>query len=48
MTDERPLASDFLLELCQLKLASNRAAYLPAWPNELAMALGDVEGGAMI
>ena len=40
MTDERPHASDFLLELCHLKLASNRVAYLPAWRNELAKVLG--------
>ena len=48
MTDERPFASDFLLELCHLKLDSNRVAYLSAWRNELAKALGDPEGGAMI
>jgi hypothetical protein len=40
MTDERPLASDFLLELCHLKLDSNRLAYLLAWRNEFAEALG--------
>ena len=49
MTDERPHASDCLLELCHLKLDSNRvAAYLPAWRNELTKVLGDSEGGAMI
>ena len=49
MTDERPHASDCLLELCHLKLDSNWvAAYLPAWRNELTKALGDSEGGAMI
>ena len=40
MTDERPHASDCLLELCHLKLDSNRVAYLPAWRNELAEAQG--------
>ena len=49
MTDERPHAIFFLLELCHLKLDSNRvAAYLPAWRNELTKALGNSEGGAMI
>jgi hypothetical protein len=41
MTDERPHAINFLLELCHFKLDSNRvAAYLPAWRNEFAEALG--------
>ena len=40
MTDERPHASDCLLELCHLKLDSNRVAYLSVWRNELAEALG--------
>jgi len=45
-TDERPHASDCLLELCHLKLASNRvAAYLPAWGDELAEALGMTQVG---
>ena len=46
ITDERSHASDFLLELCYLKLDSNRvAAYLPAWRNELAEALGMPKAG---
>ena len=40
MADERPYARDCLLGLCQLKLASNRVAYLPAWRNKLAKVLG--------
>lgn len=45
MTDGRPHASDFLLELCHLKLASNWVAYLLAWRNELAKALGVPKAG---
>ena len=46
MTDERPHASDCLLELCHLKLSSNRvAAYLPTCRNELAKALGVPKAG---
>ena len=40
MTDERPHASDCLLELCHFKLDSNWVAYLSVWCNELAEALG--------
>jgi hypothetical protein len=39
-TDERPHASDCLLELCHFKLASNWVAYLSVWRNELAEARG--------
>ena len=40
MIDERPHDCGFLLAGCQLKLASNRVAYLLAWRNELAKVLG--------
>ena len=39
MTDERSHDRAFLLERRQLKLVSNRVAYLPAWRNEFAQAL---------
>ena len=46
MTDERPHASDCLLELCHRKLSSNRvAAYLPVWRNGLAKTLGMPKAG---